>query len=151
MGMLAGGSGPTRRGRRGLNAEINVTPFVDVMLVLLIVFMITAPLLTRGVQVSLPRADADTLTAPDDTPLTVTVDAEGQVYIGSEQPIELVELVPQLRAISGENPDIRIYLRGDEGAAYGRVSQVLAAIRGGGFNNLALVTDPRAVEVSSTQ
>ncbi|MEO0983768.1 MAG: ExbD/TolR family protein [Pseudomonadota bacterium] len=144
MGMTTGSSGGAR-GRRVLQSEINVTPFVDVMLVLLIVFMITAPLLTKGIDVSLPKTDADALSASDD-PLTVAVDVSGQIYIGSEQPIELAEIGPRLRAVSGENPDIRIFLRGDEGVSYGRITQVLSAVTGSGFTNVALVTDPRYEE-----
>ncbi|MEL6259332.1 MAG: biopolymer transporter ExbD, partial [Pseudomonadota bacterium] len=129
-------------GRRSLNAEINVTPFVDVMLVLLIVFMITAPLLTKGVDVALPDAQAESLPANNEEPLQITIDAEGQIYLQQTE-IELEELAPKLEAITGVGFDDRIFVRGDEGAAYGRVAEVLGEIVSANYRNVSLVTDPK--------
>ena len=131
-----------RRGRRPRNrpmSEINVTPFVDVMLVLLIVFMVTAPLLTVGVPVDLPKTDAGNLTDPDE-PLVVTVDRQGLLYLQETQ-IEPTTLVPRLRVITNNKPDNRIYVRGDQAIAYGRVLEVMGLIRSAGFNKVALVTE----------
>ncbi len=142
MSMLTGSNGRFR-GRRALNAEINVTPFVDVMLVLLIVFMITAPLLTKGVDVSLPKTAADALPPPKATPLSVSMDADGNIYI-QETRIEADELIAKLRAITGEGYEERIYLRVDETIDYGKAIGVMTLIQGAGYRNLALVTDPKA-------
>ncbi|MFY0636574.1 ExbD/TolR family protein [Maricaulis maris] len=135
-------SGGSRRGRARWKpkAEINVTPFVDVMLVLLIVFMITAPLLTVGVPVNLPETEARNLPAGEE-PLTVTVNADGVIFL-QETEVEIAELVPRLRAIAGTGFDARIYIRADDGAAYGDVARVMANINAAGFSNLGLVTDP---------
>ncbi|MEO0882991.1 MAG: biopolymer transporter ExbD [Pseudomonadota bacterium] len=143
MGASVGsGNGSGKRGRRALNAEINVTPFVDVMLVLLIVFMITAPLLTTGVDVSLPKARADALPNENDDPLEITLQADGTLYI-QETEVERGELVAKLRAITGEGFEDRIFFRGDEGAEFGDVMSVMTEVQGAGFRNLALVTDPK--------
>ena len=135
-------SGGRGRGRARWKpkAEINVTPFVDVMLVLLIVFMITAPLLTVGVPVELPRTEARNLPA-DEEPLTITITVEGVIYL-QETVVELAELAPRLRAIGGTGYDSRIFIRADDGAAYGDVARVMANINAAGFTNLGLVTDP---------
>ena len=138
-GWAAGPSG-RGRGRRGLAAEINVTPFVDVMLVLLIVFMITAPLLTTGVEVSLPKAAADNLSAPQSQPLSVSLDSSGKIYI-QETEVEPDELVATLYAIAGEGYEERIYLRADEGVNYGQVMGVMTRMQRAGYRNIALVTD----------
>ena len=146
MGMILGSGGKGgRRGRRSLNAEINVTPFVDVMLVLLIVFMITAPLLAKGVEVSLPKASADNLQAPQTQPLSVSLDANGAMYI-QETRVEPDELVSTLYAIAGEGYEERIYLRADEGVNYGQVMNVMTRMQRAGYRNIALVTDPQAGE-----
>ncbi|MEM6651408.1 MAG: biopolymer transporter ExbD [Pseudomonadota bacterium] len=131
------------RGRRTLNAEINVTPMVDVMLVLLIIFMITATALQRGVEVNLPKAATSNLTVPKTTPLLVTVTQDAKVYI-SETEIELSELTTKLLAIAGEGYEERIFLRGDTNAAYGEVLAVMTQMKNAGFTNIALVTDPKA-------
>jgi biopolymer transport protein TolR len=125
--------------------EINVTPFVDVMLVLLVVFMVTAPLLAVGVPVDLPRTAAQRL-AGQDEPLAVSVDAQGQVWV-QERLVELAQLGPLLKEVSGQNPDIRIFVRGDQAIHYGRVLEVMGAIQTAGFTRVALVarspgTDP---------
>ncbi|MED5547826.1 MAG: biopolymer transporter ExbD [Pseudomonadota bacterium] len=135
----SGGSG-RGRARWKPKAEINVTPFVDVMLVLLIVFMITAPLLTVGVPVDLPETEARNLPSGEE-PLTITITAEGGIFL-QETEVELAELAPRLRAIAGTGYESRIYIRADNGAAYGEVARVMANINAAGFTNLGLVTDP---------
>ena len=142
MAMQLGSSG-AKRGRRALNAEINVTPFVDVMLVLLIIFMITATALQRGVEVNLPKAATSNLSVPKTTPLLVTVNAAGEVFI-SETQIEVEELTSKLFAIAQEGYEERIFLRGDTDAAYGQVLGVMTQMKNAGFTNIALVTDPKA-------
>ncbi len=129
-----------RRGRWQPRAEINVTPFVDVMLVLLIVFMITAPLLTVGVPVELPDTEARSM-ATEDEPLTVTIGANGEIFL-QETAVDLDQLVPRLRAIGGTGFDGRIFIRADEAADYGSVVRVMARISSAGYTNLGLVTDP---------
>ncbi len=119
--------------------EINVTPFVDVMLVLLVVFMITAPLLSVGVPVDLPEASAGNLKGKEE-PLTVTVDKEGNIYI-LEHPVTLEQLGPRLQAIASNRDDLRIYVRGDRIVNYGAVMQVIGAIHAAGYNRVALVAE----------
>ena len=134
-------SGGRRRGRRkSLNAEINVTPLVDVMLVLLIVFMVAAPLLSVGVPVELPKTDAKSL--PSETePITITVDREGKVFL-QETEVTLDDIVARLTAIAQNGYDERIYLRGDNASDYGSVMKVMARVNAAGYSNLGLVTDP---------
>ena len=130
-----------RRSRRhGLNAEINVTPLVDVMLVLLIVFMIAAPLLSVGVPVELPKTDAKSLPSQNE-PITITVDETGGVFLQDTE-IALDDLVERLVAIAGNGYEERIYLRADESSDYGAVMKVMARVNAAGFSNLGLVTDP---------
>ena len=119
-------------------AEINVTPFVDVMLVLLVVFMITAPLLTVGVKVDLPSAEANVIQGNDE-PLTISINSVGQIYL-QESLIVLPDLAPKLRAITGENPDTRIFVRGDKEINYGLVMEIMSAINSAGFSKVALIT-----------
>ena len=141
--MGAGVSHSSRRGgrrRRRATAEINVTPLVDVMLVLLIVFMVAAPLLSVGVPVELPKTDAKSLPAEQE-PITITVSADGLVYIQDTE-IALDALAPRLEAIATNGYDERIYLRGDEKSDYGDVIKVMARVNAAGFSNLGLVTDP---------
>ena len=121
-------------------SEINVTPFVDVMLVLLIIFMVTAPLLTVGVQVDLPESNADTLQS-DNEPLEVTINADGNIFI-QETEITLKELVPKLIAITDNRLDTKIYVRGDEVIDDGRVMKLLGELSGSGFSKVALITKP---------
>jgi len=128
-----------RRKRRLPMSDINVTPFVDVMLVLLVVFMVTAPLLTVGVPVDLPKAQASLIQEPDE-PLSVTVDFEGRVYLQNSE-IELRKLTARLIAVTGANPDIRIFVRGDKTIDYGRVMQVMGTINAAGFKRVALITE----------
>lgn len=120
-------------------SEINVTPFVDVMLVLLIVFMITAPLLTVGVPVDLPRAKAQPLSQPEE-PLVISVDAKGTVFI-QDTTVPLDSLVPRLVAITENNRETRIYLRGDRSVAYGRIMQVMGRVNAAGFTRVALIAE----------
>lgn len=134
------GSGRRRGQRYRPRAEINVTPMVDVMLVLLIVFMITAPLLTVGVPVDLPKTNAHAMNAQSE-PLTITVRNDGSVYLQDTQ-IALDKLVPRLTAIAGNGYEERIFLRADKSADYGDVMKVMARIHAAGFSNIGLVTDP---------
>ncbi len=128
-----------RRGRIRPMAEINVTPFVDVMLVLLIVFMVTAPLLTVGVPVDLPKTRAQAL-GQDREPLSVTIRRNGRIYLQNTVVSE-DELVPKLTAIAANGYDQRIFVRGDRSVDYGRVMQVMALISSAGFTHIGLVTD----------
>ena len=128
-----------RRRRRPPMSAINVTPFVDVMLVLLIVFMVTAPLLTVGVSVDLPKTTSSPLPGQDE-PLSVTVDHDGKVYL-QDSPLSVEELGPRLRAISERKPDARVFVRGDKVIDYGRVMEVVGAIHAAGFSKVALVTE----------
>ncbi|MEM1345409.1 MAG: ExbD/TolR family protein [Pseudomonadota bacterium] len=134
-------AGRLRRGGARPIAEINVTPFVDVMLVLLIIFMVAAPLLTVGVPLKLPETAAQPLPQPEEEPLTISLDAEGRVYIGRTE-VAAGELVAKLSAIADARSDDRVYLRADGGLGYGRVMQVMGALNRGGFRNIGLVTDP---------
>lgn len=138
-----GGGGSGRRRRRGgakPMSEINVTPFVDVMLVLLIIFMVSAPLLTVGVPVELPKTAASALSADSEEPLTVTLTAEGAVMIQTTE-TPAGELVGKLRAIAAERASDRIFLRADGAVPYAEVMRVMGALNAGGFSNIGLVTD----------
>ena len=117
--------------------EINVTPFVDVMLVLLIVFMVTAPLLTVGVEVDLPKTKAGAINA-DAAPLVVSIKADGSLYL-QEAAVDVAVLIPRLKAISNANPDVRIFVRGDRAVTYGDVLGVMGRIQAAGFEKVALV------------
>ena len=128
------------RGRSRPMAEINVTPFVDVMLVLLIIFMVAAPLMTVGVPVELPKTAATALSGDQEEPLTVTVTAEGLVMIQTTE-VGREELVSKLQAIAAERDSARIYLRADGAVSYADVVQVMGALNRGGFNDIGLVTD----------
>ena len=144
MGMGAAGGGVTGGGRRRhtrkpVMAEINVTPMVDVMLVLLIIFMVTAPLLTAGIPVNLPQTKAEPLSNPDE-PLVVTVNAKGDIYLQETQ-IADEALVPRLQAITANKPDTKIFVRGDKAIDYGRVMQVMGLVKSAGFTQVALVVD----------
>src|SRR5277367_2260030 len=125
--------------RRRPMAEINVTPFVDVMPVLLIVFMVTAPLLTAGVPVDLPKTHAQAL-GQDREPLSVTVRRDGQIFL-QNTPVAKDDLVPKLTAIAGNGYEQRIFVRGDKSVDYGRVMEVMALISAAGFTHIGLVTD----------
>ena len=143
-GGLQGGGG-VRRKRRGHRrsytpmSEINVTPFVDVMLVLLIVFMVTAPLLTVGVPVDLPKSQASAINE-DSEPLVITVDRAGTIYI-QETEVPFDNLVTRLNAITERKPDTRIFVRGDREIAYGEIMRVMGRLNGAGFEKVALITE----------
>ena len=134
-------SGRLRRRRRSRPvAEINVTPFVDVMLVLLIVFMVAAPLLTVGVGVDLPKTAAGALPSESEEPLTVTLTAEGAIVIQTTETPE-TEFLTRLRGIAQERADDKVFLRADGAIPYARVMQVMGAMNAAGFDNIGLVTD----------
>jgi biopolymer transport protein TolR len=141
MAMGVSGSRPRLYGGRGYKpmSQINVTPFVDVMLVLLVVFMVTAPLLTVGVEVDLPEGEAPVLEGQDE-PLEITVDAAGQVFV-QETVVALDELAPRLVAITNRKADTRIFVRGDRTIDYGRVMAVMATVNAAGFSRVALVME----------
>lgn len=120
-------------------AEINVTPMVDVMLVLLIIFMVSAPLLTVGVPIDLPQSQANTLNN-DKEPLTVSVNAKGDIYLQNTK-VSLAELVPRLNAITNQGYEERIYVRGDRSVSYGDMMRIMGALSGAGFRRVALVTE----------
>ena len=128
---------PTGGRRHRPMGEINVTPFVDVMLVLLIVFMVTAPLLTVGVEVDLPKTKAGAINA-DAAPLVVSIKSDGSLYL-QETVVEPEVLIPRLKAISNANPDVRIFVRGDRAVSYGEVLSVMGRIQSAGFEKVALV------------
>jgi len=137
----AGGGGGGRRGRRKRYApmsEINVTPFVDVMLVLLIIFMVSAPMLTVGVPIDLPQSKAKPLEG-DTEPLTVSVGKDGKIYL-QEAEITADELVPKLQAIAKEGYEERIFVRGDASANYGSMMQVMGRLNQAGYRRIGLVT-----------
>ena len=128
---------PHRHSTRPIS-EINVTPFVDVMLVLLVIFMVTAPLLTVGVQIDLPKTKAAVISGEDE-PLSVSVDAGGNIYLQDTQ-VKMDTLVPRLIAITGKNPEVRIFVRGDKAVNYGRVMTVMGRINAAGYRKVALIT-----------
>jgi len=138
--MAGGFPGGKKGGRYKPLAEINVTPLVDVMLVLLIIFMVTAPLLTNSVNVDLPKTTASPV-SQDSEPLNVSVTAEGKVYLQDTE-IALPDLVTKLAAIAKDQKDRRIYVRGDKGITYGQMLEVMGTIITGGFTKVALLTDP---------
>ena len=121
-------------------SEINVTPFVDVMLVLLIIFMVTAPLLTVGVQVDLPESAADSL-SEDQEPLTLSINSKGEVFIQEHQ-VDFDKIIPKILAIANNRTDTRIYVRGDKTINYGRVLEVMGMLSGSGFSKVALISEP---------
>ena len=137
-----GGWGNGGRGRRRHSrpvSDINITPFVDVMLVLLVVFMVTAPLMTVAVPVDLPKTQAHTMNQ-DKEPLVISIDTDGKVYL-QDKILKLDELVPKLKAVTNANPDARIFVRGDKALAYGRIMEIMGTISSAGFTKVALVAD----------
>lgn len=144
MGMSGGGGGggahgARRRRRTQVMAEINVTPMVDVMLVLLIIFMVSAPLLTVGVPIDLPQTSANPLNEEKE-PLTITVNAKNEVFL-QETAVDIDELAPRLIAITNSGYDERIYVRGDRNVNYGAVMRVMGSLSSAGFKRVALVTE----------
>jgi len=147
MGASAGGAGggyqrrnARRRTSRGVMSEINVTPLVDVMLVLLIVFMVAAPLMTVGVPIDLPKTDAKPLNSQVE-PLSVSIKPDGSIYL-MEQPMTMDELTSKLQALYGLDPEKEIRVRGDLAATYGPIAEVLGAINNAGFRKIGLETLP---------
>ncbi len=139
LGSQGGAGGRRRRGgKKAPMSEINITPFVDVMLVLLIIFMVSAPLLTSGVPIDLPDTQAKALNA-DTQPITVSVNDKGQVYL-QETEIDIAEVVPKLQAIAKTGYEERVFVRGDKNADYGTVMKVMSRISAAGFKNIGLVT-----------
>ena len=137
--MPGGMIGRGRANRYKPLAEINVTPMVDVMLVLLIIFMVAAPLMTSGVTVDLPKASAAPL-SQDSEPLTISVNAEGKVFLQDTE-LAVTDLAPKLSAMSDNKLDRRIFVRGDKGVPYGRIMEVMATITQGGFTKVALLAE----------
>ncbi|MGH1459051.1 MAG: protein TolR [Paracoccaceae bacterium] len=137
-----GGGGRRRRGRGRSRpmAEINVTPFVDVMLVLLIIFMVAAPLMTVGVPVELPKTAAKALPGETEEPLTVTITAAGEVML-QKTPVEVGDLITKLTAIAAEREGDRVFLRADGAVPYAQVVEIMGAMNRGGFSNIGLVTE----------
>ena len=142
--MKSGGSGGRRRRHRGRAAamsEINVTPFVDVMLVLMIIFMVAAPLLTVGVPVKLPVTAATAMPTEQEEPLTITLTADGLIMLQTTE-IGDEELIPKLKAIAAQRKSDKVFVRADGAVTYDRVAQVMGALNAAGLNNIGLVTDP---------
>ncbi len=141
MGMSVGrgGGGRGRRSHRPM-AEINVTPMVDVMLVLLIIFMVAAPLLTAGVPIDLPNSKAKAISDEDNKPLEVSITSDGKIFVG-ETEVDESRIVTILTTMTEDNPDRRIYIRGDKGIDYGKIMSVLGTINGAGFNKVALISE----------
>ena len=151
-GVITKQGGGRRRGRRGRArpmAEINVTPFVDVMLVLLIIFMVSAPLLTVGVPIELPETSAEALPTEQEAPLSITLTADGQVLL-MENETESDDLIAQLRAIAAERDSRKVFLRADGTIPYARVAEVMGALNAGGFNEIGLVTDAGGPRLDGT-
>lgn len=138
MAMMLGNKNSSRNGRKALMSEINVTPFVDVMLVLLIIFMITAPMLISGIKIDLPEATTSALKS-DVEPLTITINTEGKIFIIDTE-ISISELGPKLNAITKSKKDTRIFIRGDKKIAYGEMINLISLINAAGFNQVALIT-----------
>ncbi len=148
MGMAVGGSGGSgggrrRRGGRGkaIMSEINVTPFVDVMLVLLIIFMVAAPMMTVGVPIDLPETQAKALNS-ETQPITISVKSDGQIFL-QETPIPVEEVAAKLEAIATTGYSERIFVRGDATSPYGVIADVMSRIQEAGFKNIGLVTQPK--------
>lgn len=143
-GVVQKGGGGRRRGRRSGGAkpmaEINVTPFVDVMLVLLIIFMVATPLMTVGVPLELPKTAAQSMPTEQEEPLTISLTADGGIAIQTT-PVGDSELIPRLQAIMTERKSNKLFIRADTGVNYGRVAQVMGALQKAGFTSLGLVTD----------
>lgn len=142
-GVLKKAGGSRRRGRRGGGAvmsEINITPFVDVMLVLLIIFMVAAPMLTVGVPIELPDTAAKAMPDEQEPPLTISITAQGAIFI-QETEVADADMIPKLQAIAAERTNDKVFLRADGALDYARVAAVIGALNAGGFNNIGLVTD----------
>ncbi len=145
----AGNSRRRRRSRVRPMSEINVTPFVDVMLVLLIIFMVSAPLLTVGVPIELPESAAEALPSEREEPLTLTMTADGRVLLMDNE-TESADLVAQLRAIAAERDSRKVFLRADGSVPYARVAAIMGALDAGGFKQIGLVTDAGGPRLDGT-
>jgi len=146
MGGSVGGGRKSSRGRRGVPrygamADINMTPFIDVMLVLLIIFMVAAPLLTNGVTVDLPKAAAGALNV-DQKPVAIAIDEKGQIFV-MDQPVADADVIERLNAAAKDGTDTRIYLRASKTVPYGRVAELMGEVTTAGYKKVALVTDPQ--------
>jgi biopolymer transport protein TolR len=135
-----GGRGRRRGGRSAAMSEINITPMVDVMLVLLIIFMVAAPMLNPGIPVEMPKTAATALPTEQEEPLTITLTADGRVAIMTTEVLDS-EMIPKLSAIAAERTSKKVFLRADGAIPYERVAQVMGALNAGGFNEIGLVTD----------
>ncbi len=143
MSMAAGRKGGRRRRgvpRYGAMADINMTPFIDVMLVLLIIFMVAAPLLATGVAVDLPQTKSAPLNI-EQKPVSISIDEKGQIYLMDQQ-VAVEQLVEKLKAAAKAGADERVYVRGSKAVNYGRVAEVMSLVTGAGFKKVALVTEP---------
>jgi biopolymer transport protein TolR len=141
MAMVGGDSSKSSRGRKKIVSDINITPIVDVMLVLLVIFMITAPMLISGVKVDLPDATAKPI-AGQEEPLAVSIDKNGKIYI-MDTAIDARELVSKLKAITKEKMDTRIFVRGDQSLNYGKIMGIVGDISAAGFSKVALITNTK--------
>ena len=152
-GVVKKSGGGGRRGRRrgggAAMSEINVTPFVDVMLVLLIIFMVAAPLMTVGVPIKLPETAANAMPTEDEEPLTITLTADGLLLLNSTEMAE-EELIPKLTAVAAERSSKKVFVRADGAVPYEKVAQLMGALNAGGFNDIGLVTDPGGPAMNGT-
>jgi biopolymer transport protein TolR len=147
MGGSVGGGRKGGRGRRGVPrygamADINMTPFIDVMLVLLIIFMVAAPLLSSGVTVDLPKAAAGALNV-DQKPVAIAIDEKGQIFI-MDQPVADADVLSRLQGLAKDGTDTRVYVRASKTVNYGRVAEIMAEVTQAGYKKVALVTEPQA-------
>lgn len=142
MGMSTGGGGYNKGRGSGYRpmAEINVTPMVDVMLVLLIIFMVAAPLLTAGVPIDLPDSKAKAISDEDNKPLEVSISKDGRIFVGETEVTE-ERIITILTSMTEDNPERRIYIRADKSLDYGKVMRILGNINGAGFNKVALISE----------
>jgi len=145
MGMTMGAGRKSGRGRRGVPrysamADINMTPFIDVMLVLLIIFMVAAPLLTSGVAVDLPQAKAGALNV-EQKPISITLNDQGELFLMDEK-VSAADFADKLKALSKDNADARVYVRASKVVAYGKVAEIMGQLTSAGYKKVALVTEP---------
>ena len=147
MGASVGGGRKSGRGRRGVPrygamADINMTPFIDVMLVLLIIFMVAAPLLTNGVTVDLPKAAAGALNI-DQKPVSIAIDEKGQIFV-MDQAVADADVITRLQSLAKDGTDTRVYVRASKTVPYGRVAEIMGEVTTAGYKKVALVTEPAA-------
>lgn len=133
--------------RNKIRSEVNLTPLIDVMMSLLAIFMITAPLLTSGIPLNLPKGDGKQIEGPEKT-LDIGVDAKGKIYIGKDE-IALDKILPKITAIIAENPNIQMVISGDRDSSYGQVIEVMALLRSAGYTQVGLKTDSQVMNVAS--